>query len=504
MSTARPLRPRKRSSLPKPYWPVLRALPEQHYIQKSNSVQEEEPHVGLPRHEPACSPQELYALMHSYLAHVFLWKIEPCQDASQQGTGRPTSGRILGSHRLPVSEGRVQEALDARFQRLTSSKWPDTKDAIIVVYEEAGGGGGPAVVTSPRAVTRSWRRESLRSESARAGHRQRDSNGKRTSWTTAAVETVAGQGQRGRLANEQQQQQQQHDSSACAAALYLRETNICRKARYLVGGLSGFLTAYPTLCTRLDDVITDIDRIGSRADHMLSQSLWDIHQRRHHIAAAVDKTSIDHDKDFPHDIVSSRIYLGGHGAAFSHKLDKEGIECVVRVHNGEEWTTKSALNSPRVRRCDIRLADHPDGRSLLTSLVDCCHHFDVSSRALWYLVAPIDDHLEEALGTLLQCETASHPMKCLVHCGHGISRSASLVLAYLIQHHKLSLLEAWHRVFCARPWAQPNLGFVLSLYALERQVQGCDINSLGWWWMSRHYFEYLMIQEELQRLGAPH
>ncbi|KAM4607472.1 uncharacterized protein ACJ7VT_015711 [Polymixia lowei] len=60
--------------------------------------------------------------------------------------------------------------------------------------------------------------------------------------------------------------------------------------------------------------------------------------------------------------------------------------------------------------------------------------------------------------------------KVLVHCAVGVSRSAALVLAYLMIHHQLSLLASVRSVQ-QRRWIFPNRGFLLQLIALDKTLQ---------------------------------
>ncbi|XP_042289131.1 dual specificity protein phosphatase 13-like [Thunnus maccoyii] len=60
--------------------------------------------------------------------------------------------------------------------------------------------------------------------------------------------------------------------------------------------------------------------------------------------------------------------------------------------------------------------------------------------------------------------------KVLVHCAVGVSRSAALVLAYLMIHHHLSLLSSIRCVQQKR-WVFPNRGFLRQLISLDRKLQ---------------------------------
>ncbi|XP_059388846.1 dual specificity protein phosphatase 13-like [Carassius carassius] len=75
---------------------------------------------------------------------------------------------------------------------------------------------------------------------------------------------------------------------------------------------------------------------------------------------------------------------------------------------------------------------------------------------------PCADYIKQAL--------SSPGERVLVHCAVGVSRSASLVLAYLMIHQRLSLLEAIHTVKEHR-WIFPNRGFLKQLRALDATLR---------------------------------
>ncbi|XP_020651819.3 dual specificity protein phosphatase 13A [Pogona vitticeps] len=60
--------------------------------------------------------------------------------------------------------------------------------------------------------------------------------------------------------------------------------------------------------------------------------------------------------------------------------------------------------------------------------------------------------------------------KILVHCAVGISRSSSLVLAYLMIYHHFSLVQAIQTVKSHR-WIFPNRGFLKQLRNLDIQLR---------------------------------
>ncbi|XP_022659174.1 tyrosine-protein phosphatase MSG5-like [Varroa destructor] len=61
--------------------------------------------------------------------------------------------------------------------------------------------------------------------------------------------------------------------------------------------------------------------------------------------------------------------------------------------------------------------------------------------------------------------------KVLVHCLAGVSRSCSIVLAYLVKHCNMSLLDAFHFVRRRRRVVSPNKGFFQQLIDFERRIR---------------------------------
>ncbi|XP_058639310.1 dual specificity protein phosphatase 19b isoform X2 [Onychostoma macrolepis] len=51
----------------------------------------------------------------------------------------------------------------------------------------------------------------------------------------------------------------------------------------------------------------------------------------------------------------------------------------------------------------------------------------------------------------------------LVHCNAGVSRSASVVIGFLMSQEKMSFNEAFSAVKTVRPYIQPNPGFMSQL-----------------------------------------
>ncbi|VDP46255.1 unnamed protein product [Heligmosomoides polygyrus] len=62
--------------------------------------------------------------------------------------------------------------------------------------------------------------------------------------------------------------------------------------------------------------------------------------------------------------------------------------------------------------------------------------------------------------------------KTLVHCMAGVSRSASLVMIYLVKYEHMTLRQAYHYVRSSRPVIRPNVGVASITMVMTNQ---CDL-----------------------------
>ncbi|RUS90772.1 hypothetical protein EGW08_001483 [Elysia chlorotica] len=103
----------------------------------------------------------------------------------------------------------------------------------------------------------------------------------------------------------------------------------------------------------------------------------------------------------------------------------------------------------------------------------------------------VDDSPTARLGLYFdRCADKIHEVdrrggRTLVHCVAGVSRSASICLAYLMKYHRMPLAQAYRHVKRRRPVIQPNIGFWRQLIEFERRVLGRTSvkmvqSSIGW------------------------
>ncbi|KAG9345926.1 hypothetical protein JZ751_007740 [Albula glossodonta] len=152
------------------------------------------------------------------------------------------------------------------------------------------------------------------------------------------------------------------------------------------------------------------------------------------------------------DEVWPNLFLGDMCMAHDrHGLWKMGITHVLNAAHGKTHCQGShAFYGPTVDYHGVPANDLPT--------------FDISP--YFY---PSADYIDEALNT--------PGARIFVHCAVGVSRSASLVLAYLMIYHHFSLVEAIRKVKESR-WIFPNRGFLKQLRTLDITLRKQHVEDL--------------------------
>jgi protein-tyrosine phosphatase len=109
---------------------------------------------------------------------------------------------------------------------------------------------------------------------------------------------------------------------------------------------------------------------------------------------------------------------------------------------------------------------------------------DMENNPFKYLRCPMEDleevdiqqHFDTAHAAIL--ETIQNGGSVLVHCRGGVSRSATIIISYLIKHEKMTLMQAYNHTRTNRRIIGPNIGFWDKLMALEIEIHGvCSLDA---------------------------
>ena len=139
--------------------------------------------------------------------------------------------------------------------------------------------------------------------------------------------------------------------------------------------------------------------------------------------------------------ITDHLYLCGVAALSRDELESHGITCIMNMAT-ELDTSKHAGNG-----------------------IDYVHYAmdDVSDEDLL-------SHMDECVDFIYSVHKKGG--RIVVHCIAGVSRSASICLAYLMKHYRWSLRKAFLHVQALRPVIRPNNGFWRQLIVYEERVLG--------------------------------
>ncbi|CAI5463513.1 unnamed protein product [Closterium sp. Yama58-4] len=158
--------------------------------------------------------------------------------------------------------------------------------------------------------------------------------------------------------------------------------------------------------------------------------------RMHSFSFVVTTSSLFHS---PPDLILDKLYLGNlNSASDKELLDGLGIKSIL--------TIASNVGPPKFpgafKYTEVSIID--------SSHVNIAAHFELCFKA-------IDEGIRSG--------------GILVHCVAGMSRSATVVIAYLMARKGISFQEAFAHVKRCRPIAQPNYGFMRQLEKFEAYLR---------------------------------
>jgi len=137
------------------------------------------------------------------------------------------------------------------------------------------------------------------------------------------------------------------------------------------------------------------------------------------------------------EIIKNKLYLGNESDANNYSTIKSsGITAIITLNATE-------LNS--------------DVINLLSSRNGSWKHIPIRDRSTEQII----DIMDVLVEFIEKQETV------LVHCQHGISRSSTIVMAYLMKALNMTNGEAFDLVKAKRPIVDPNFGFLTQLLRFE-------------------------------------
>ena len=144
------------------------------------------------------------------------------------------------------------------------------------------------------------------------------------------------------------------------------------------------------------------------------------------------------------DCILPNLYLGGlvDGAADPEALKRIEVSAVVCCISYVELPKRREVKGLDYFRVDVDDASHE----------------------------PIKSYFAEAIEFI--ANKLHREERVLVHCRSGVSRSATIVVAFVVHHLKISVHDAFFLVRSKRPVIMPNLGFMDQLCEYEVEIDG--------------------------------
>jgi protein-tyrosine phosphatase len=183
--------------------------------------------------------------------------------------------------------------------------------------------------------------------------------------------------------------------------------------------------------------------------HRINHDLFDHHYEN--FSSLFDNNLPNIQIKYPTEILQDQLYLGSVADIMSRcTFETIGITHVVDA-TGEN-VSESLCRDFQLSYFPVHVFDDEDENIL--------QYFDV-----------VNDFIFNALYDSMGCKTKS---RVFVHCRAGVSRSASLILAYLLIHSEQfrALHDALQFVVSQRPCVCPNDGFITQLIDYERHKLG--------------------------------
>lgn len=171
------------------------------------------------------------------------------------------------------------------------------------------------------------------------------------------------------------------------------------------------------------------------------------------LETAINHRELKRHSKVPHgmSLILDYLYLGsGKDAQDKESLQAAGVTTVLNVT--AEWRT----------------SHHEDFTHHRISLND-------------NIKQSLEKAMDDACEIIHKMKSTDPQAKILVHCVMGRSRSAAIVMAYLVRYENMTLKDAFELTHKARPIVRPNSRFLSDLIAWELKHRGTTTQEVGAW-----------------------
>ncbi|XP_076367825.1 dual specificity protein phosphatase 1-like [Tachypleus tridentatus] len=231
-----------------------------------------------------------------------------------------------------------------------------------------------------------------------------------------------------------------------------------KRLYYLSGGMRDFRHRYPHLCTRSSSLVVGDDTSKStnnwtseisQSDHVHSSTpevmtVWTLNS----VVKPKPNSSVT-------DTQTSHVLFPAHE-------QEEPVQILSYLFLGSAYHASSKAT-----------LKHLGITALLNVSQTCPNHFE---NDFTYKIIPVKDSGSENIASCFNeaiefiDNARSVNGKVLVHCQAGISRSATICIAYLMATKRLRMEEAYEYVRSRRQIVSPNFSFMEQLLSFESQV----------------------------------
>ncbi|CAK6450554.1 unnamed protein product [Pipistrellus nathusii] len=141
-------------------------------------------------------------------------------------------------------------------------------------------------------------------------------------------------------------------------------------------------------------------------------------------------------------------------------LPIEALSQPLRAHGLSQLTTSLYIGNAMAANNRQLLSTNQ-----ITTVVNISAQTNTFIEGIQYLKVPVADSPRARIGNFFDAiadyihNVELRQGRTLVHCRAGISRSATVCIAFLMKYHSMSLIEAYTWIKACRPIIRPNIGF---------------------------------------------